>query len=177
MRWTGLSVVVIALLAAVSVFAATLTDNDYRYLRAHWGLDRNGEVAKALTAAEQAKLHELINDPSYRDNPQAIENHVGDYLFKIETCFTWVESHPSSEPCPRAADIGALPGKKVADRYCNACHLTGTAEARSFFRLSEQGGWTERRLAAVVASGHYMSPITLSESELGELAAYIASLK
>lgn len=165
------------LLAAGSAFAADLTADDYVYLKAHWGLERDGYVAKTFSGEEQAELHELINDPLYKDYPSTIENQVADYLFQIESCFTWVESHSSSQPCPQAANAAALPGKRVADRSCNPCHLTGTADAPSFFKLAQQGGWTEQRLAEAAASGHRMSPITLSKSEFHDLADYIASLK
>jgi cytochrome c553 len=167
----------LALLVADSAFAAGLTADDYVYLKVHWGLQRGGEVARTFSSEEQAQLHKLINDPLYRDNPSAIENHVGDYLFQIESCFTWVEAHSNNEPCPQAANADITPGKRVADRSCNACHLTGTAEAPSFFHLAQQGGWTEQRLAEAAASGHRMSPILLSKAEFHDLADYIASLK
>jgi hypothetical protein len=48
---------------AAAAFAAGFTDADYAYLRDHWGLKRDGTAAKNLTAAEQAELHRLINDP------------------------------------------------------------------------------------------------------------------
>ena len=177
MKSLGSLVIVVVLLAAASAFAGGLTERDYDYLKTHWGLERNGDVAKFMTDQDQAQLHGLINDPAYRGNSQAIENHVGDYLFKIESCYNWVEIHPNSQPCPLAANVGVTPGKIVADRSCNMCHLVGSSITPSFFKLSRQGGWTEDRLAAAVKAGHQMSPITLSASELHDLAAYIASLK
>jgi len=158
---------------STAALAGGMTNADHAYLREHWGLKQDGTVVKNLTDAEQAELHRLINDPEYRDRPNTIENQVGDYLFKIEICANW----SGAGPCPNAPTRNDLPGRWIADRNCVPCHLVGTAYAPSFFRLSKAGGWTASRLGATLASGHHMSPITLSETELQELAEYIASLK
>lgn len=163
------------LLVATAAFAAGLSDSDYGYLKDHWGLKRDGDVAKNLTATEQAKLHDLINDPLNKDKPNAIEIQVGDYLFQIETCYDRVATHPGNQPCPNAQN--SSPGKLVADRNCHSCHLIGTAEAPSFFQIARKGTWTEADLREALISGHRMSPLTLSDRELHDLAAYIASLK
>lgn len=162
-----------ALLAVTTAFAAEFTDRDYAYLRNHWGLRRDGIVVKNLTSDEKAKLHGLINDPTFRDNPQGIENQVGAYLFQIETC----ADRPDSEPCPNAPGPNDLPGKQVAYRFCISCHLVGDASVPSFFRMAQSGRWTAERLGAALRTGHEMSPITLSDSDLRDLAAYIASLR
>jgi hypothetical protein len=172
MKLVALSIAAV-ILAAAAAFAAGLTDADRAYLREHWGVKQDGTVVRNLTAAEQAELHRLINDPAFRDRPQSIENQVGDYLFKIETCSDWA----GFGPCPNAPSLNDPPGKRIADRECVSCHLVGTAEAPSFFRLSQAGGWTAARLGAALAAGHHMSPISLSETDLKNLADYIASLK
>ena len=164
------------ILVGVSAFAAGLTDADYGYLLDHWGMRKDGTVAKNLTAGEQAKLHELINDPANKAYPGTIENQVADFLFRIETCYNWIEERRPG-PCPNAPSAADPPGKRVAQRSCNSCHLVGSAEAPSFFQLARSGGWTAQRLGTVVRAGHYMSPITLSDAELTELADYIASLR
>jgi cytochrome c5 len=174
--------VMIAVIVALSVFAGSamatdLTARDFTYLKAHWGLGRDSPVARAMSPAQRARLHDLINDPGFKGYPLTIEHNVADYLFQIETCFDWVASHSAAEPCPVAAALPRSPGRTVADQYCNACHLTGTANAPSFFQLAKEGGWTEQRLAAAIAHGHRMSPISLSPAELQALAAYIVSLR
>ena len=162
-----------ALLTAMTAFAADFTESDYAYLRNHWGLKRDDTVVKNLTATERAELHRLINDPTFRDNPAAIENQVGSYLLKVEICF----DRPSSRPCPNDPGPNDLPGKSVAYRSCISCHLVGDTGVPSFFRMAQSGRWSAERLSAALRSGHEMSPITLSDSELRDLAAYIASLK
>jgi hypothetical protein len=163
----------LTMLTAAAAFAAGLTDADLTYLHDHWGLKRDGTVVKNLTAAEQVELDSLINDPIFRGRWHSIENQVGDYLFKIETCTDW----SGAGPCPNAPGPNDPPGRRIADRNCISCHLVGTAVAPSYFRLSKSGGWTAARLGDALASGHYMSPITLSEAELHDLANYIASFK
>ena len=175
MKTLFVSVIAVCLIAASAAFAAGLTDSDYRYLQDHWGLKRDGEVAKNFTAQEQTKLHDLINDSLNSGRPNAIEIQVGDYLFQVETCYEWIASHPASQPCPNARNNS--PGKLVADRNCHSCHLTGTADAPSFFQIARKGTWTEADLREALISGHRMSPLTLSDRELHELADYIASLK
>lgn len=172
MKVAGLSVVAGLIIAAMA-FAADFTETDYAYLRNHWGLKREDSVVKNLTAAEKTELHRLINDPTFRDNPQGTENQVGSYLFKVEICF----DRPNSEPCPNDPRPNDLPGKIIAYRSCISCHLVGDSGVPSFFRMAQSGRWTAERLGAALKSGHEMSPITLSESDLRDLADYIASLR
>jgi hypothetical protein len=165
---------VLLLIAAVAASAADLTSSDYAYLANHWGLKQDGAVVRNLTVDQQARLHVLIDDSDYRDRPQTIENQVGDYIFKVETCSDWDQSRG---PCPNAPSSKDPPGTQIADRSCASCHLVGTASAPSFFKLARSGGWTADRLGAALRAGHEMSPVTLSDAELIALADYIASLK
>jgi len=172
MRIAGLAVAA-AMLSIATAFAAGFTDGDFAYLRNHWGLKRGDTVVKNLTDEEKSELHRLINDPVFRNNPQSRENEVGAYLFKIETC----ADRPASQPCANAPGPGDLPGKRVAYRSCASCHLVGYADVPSFFKMARSGRWSAARIGAALRSGHEMSPITLSDDELRDLAAYIASLR
>ena len=162
-----------AMLAGSMAFAADFTNGDYAYLRGHWGLKRSDTVVKNLTIEEKTKLDRLINDPAFRDNPQGRENEIGEYLFQIETCV----DRSASRPCSNAPGPNDLPGKRIAYDSCISCHLVGYSGIPSLFRMAQSGQWTAERLAKALRSGHSMSPITLSDSELHDLAAYIASLR
>jgi hypothetical protein len=172
----------IALLAIGSMMLLTgtahpadLTDSDYRYLADKYGLKREGNFLQNLGGDEKARLHATIDDPLYRATPIGRDSNVADVLFQLELRTCDGKPKTPDEVCPQQA--GALPGQKVAQDHCFACHLTGTGEARSFYKLSQDGTWNEERLDAALASGHRMSPITLSPDELHRLADYIRSLK
>ena len=167
-------------LATVTQAGATgLADSDYAYLRENYGLDRGSTAIAGLSDEEAARLHGLINDPAYRAHPLIRDDNVARYLFEVETCVTWQPTR-AGESCPRvfhSADPAAERGHAIAERSCQACHLTGTPTAPSFYKLSRTGEWTEARLADAIAHGHAMSPITLQPEEIRDLAAYIAALK
>lgn len=158
--------------------AAGLSDGDYRYLKSEFGFARDGFVLANIDAAEQARLHDLINDPNAKGYPQIRNLNVADYLFNatMRTCQSWQLAHRGQD-CPVVTDARAKPGWDVAQRNCNACHLTGTTDAPSFYKLSLRSGWTADKLAAAIASGHTMSPISLEPQQIQDLANYIASLK
>jgi len=157
--------------------AAGLDDSDGKYLRSHFGTDATAYVDK-LADREKAKLHELINDPNYKDYPEIAADNVAQFLFEAHTryCGNWHESH-AAQLCPPPADPALLPGKEIAERSCNTCHLYGTIETPSFYRLAQQGGLTAERLATSLASGHRMSPITLAPDQVESLTRYIRSVK
>jgi len=158
-------------------FAAELTEQDYRYLKTELGLDRDGFVLTNATPGDQARLHDIINDPVFKQIPQSRDLNVAMYVFNVEmqTCQSWELGHPGQE-CPIVTDERAKPGWAIADNQCNACHFTGTATAPSFFKLAKRGTWDEKKLADVLKSGHAMSPITLQSQQLRDLAVYINSL-
>lgn len=165
------------LLAARPGVAAELAPEDRQYLLSHFGAAAAATIGEP-GASEAARLHELIRDPNYKTYPEIAADNVAGYLFDLRTrrCAAWHETH-SGQQCPPPADAALAPGQEVADRSCNACHLFGTMEAPSFHRLAQQGGIDANRLAAALASGHRMSPITLAAEQIESLAPYIRAMK
>lgn len=165
-------------IAASAALAAALTERDYRYLQDEYALAANSEMIRDLTVDEQAKLHDLINDPSLKQYPVIRDHNVADFLFEahMRECSVWALSHTGPQ-CPPTSDASAEPGKELADRQCNACHLFGTFAAPSFLKLAREGKLTEQRLADALDHGHAMSPITLPPAQIKELIIYIRSLK
>lgn len=174
------ALVVLALLLVTPALAAAagLTDADYRYLKAQFGLAKDSFTLTNIGAADAEKLHALINDPKDKEFPQRRDLNVADYLFDTEmrTCEAWQLAH-AAPSCPQVTDPQLKPGWEIAERNCIACHLTGTTTAPSFFKLAQSGPLTEDRLATTLRSGHQMSPITLDRQELQELVRYINSLR
>jgi hypothetical protein len=158
--------------------AAGLTDSDYRYLKAEFGLARDSFTLSNVSAGDAAKLHQLINAPKAKAGPRRRDLDVADYLFDVEmrTCQAWELAH-STHPCPQVSDERLKPGWEIAEQNCIACHLTGTTAAPSFFKLAQSGTIDEARLAAALKSGHQMSPIILAPRQLQDLARYINSLR
>ena len=158
--------------------ASGLGEGDYRYLQTNFGVGKDSFTLSNVGAEDAARLHELINDPAFKDYAKSRERSVGDYLFGVvmRTCQNWQLTHAGGS-CPEVTDARLEPGWLVAERNCIACHLTGTTAAPSFFRLAQSGTVTEKRLADALAGGHQMSPITLSAEQLRNLALYINSLR
>jgi hypothetical protein len=176
--WAALALAALLGGVAAALAAAGLTPTDDRYLKAEFGVARDGFVLANIGAADAAKLHELINDPDAKEYPQRRDLNVADYLFDVEmrTCQSWQLAH-AARSCPMVTDERLRPGWEIAERNCVACHLTGTTDAPSFFKLAQRGPVTVERLAAALASGHQMSPITLGPQELAALALYINALR
>ena len=170
--------VAVMMMTASAALAAALTESDNRYLRGEYGLAPDSETIGDLSVDERAKLHDLINDPSLKAYPATRDHNVADFLFHahMRECSVWVLSHTWPQ-CPPTSDASAEPGKEIADRQCNVCHLFGTIDAPSFFKLAREGKPTEQELADTLAHGHAMSPITLEPAQLRELIVYIRSLK
>jgi hypothetical protein len=158
--------------------AAGLSNADFQYLKAEFGLGKDSFTLTNASASDAAKLHDLINDPFAKDYPKTRDFNVADYLFDVEmrTCQAWQLAH-AARSCPQVADQRLMPGWQIAERSCIACHLTGTVDAPSFFKLVQPGPIDENRLAAALGSGHRMSPITLGPQELQDLARYMNSLR
>ncbi len=177
-----LSLLLAPLLIATAIAtagAAGLTDGDYGYLRENYGIGKASWGIAGLQADEAARLHALINDPTFTARPLIRDDNVARYLYDVETCGTWQPTRPG-DACPRvfhSASAAAEHGYAIAERNCHACHLTGTTAAPSFYKLSRRGGWDEAHLAEAIGHGHAMSPITLQPDEIRALAAYIAALK
>lgn len=155
--------------------AAGLTEADYRYLAAEFGLGKNSFTLTNISAGDAATLHELISAPT--EFPKSRLYNVADGLFDVEmrTCQAWQLAH-SARACPQVSDERLMPGWEIAERNCIACHLTGTIDAPSFFKLRQSGPIDEDRLAAALRSGHKMSPIALAPQQLQDLDRYINSL-
>lgn len=177
MRHSWLLAFAALLLGASVAWAAGLTDADLRYLKEQYGLDKGDQIITGMTSDEQATLHDRIGDPRFAGRPGSRDVSVADFLFSthLRQCQTWAQTH-MGHSCRPTANTAAEPGRALADEQCNACHLFGTTDAASFFKLAKQGGWTAERLGDALKKGHQMSPITLQPSQLGDLAAYIASL-
>jgi len=166
------------MMAASAALAAPLSDSDNRYLRDEFGPALGSDMIKDLSADERTRLHEIINDPYLKSYPYARDHNVADFLFGVymRGCSVWALSHTGPE-CPPASDAGAEPGKEIADRQCNACHLVGTMDAPSFYKLVKEGKLSEQELTAALDHGHMMSRINLSPAQISELIAYTHSLK
>jgi len=153
-----------------------LTTADYRYLKAEFGLGADSFTFQNISADDAARLHQLINERAVVGTSRYY--NVADYLFDVElrTCQNWQLTH-GNQTCPQVTDPNAVAGWQVAERYCIACHLTGTTSAPSFFKLAQRGPIQEDRLATALRSGHQMSPMALAPEELQALARYINSLR
>jgi len=171
-------IVVLALtLVAGTALAAGLTPSDYRYLKSEFGVQEGDEILANMSPGDAQELHDLINDPAWRDYKGVRHDNIADRLFGIHMreCQIWAQSHPGQE-CPPVADQKAEPGHQIADRECSACHLFGTTAAPSFYQLARRGGWTAEKLSDALKQGHQMSPMTLQPDQVRNLATYIQSL-
>ena len=189
MRKAWFSLVVLAALAASTpspAAAAGLADADGRYLRAEYGIGRDDPAVAALTAQQQRELHALIVDPQFKDAPAIRHDRVAAFLFDahMRQCQATAASHPTLV-CPPVPDAKVEPGKDIADRQCNFCHLFGMGRAPSFNKLAQQAPWAGDSLAAAQRRGHenarrhgqQMSPVQLTREQYEELVLYIDSLK
>jgi len=178
MRIPPLIALCLALFFAGTAYAAGLTRADYRYLKSEFGLEQSDELFANMTPGDASGLHDLINDPAWRDYKGVRHDNIADRLFGIHMreCQAWALSH-SGQECPPVANQKAEPGHQIANRECSACHLFGTTVAPSFYKLAKQGGWTAEKLANALKQGHQMSPMILQSAQLRDLATYIESLK
>ena len=151
-----------------------LSDRDYRYLAKEFGLKRGETFLQNLDKDARASLHAAVNDPAFGDTPRALYANVGDLLLHLEITTCDGKPKAPTDICP--PEPGALPGKKVAQEHCFACHFVGTMEAPSFYKMSLEGKWDEPRLGEALASGHEMSPRPVTPEQLKDLAEYIRSL-
>jgi hypothetical protein len=170
--------IAIALLLASTglAMADELTTDDHRYLQSEYGLTRDSDVFTRMTPIERTGLHELIN--GLRNDRARRDGAVKNWLYDAYTreCMAWAHEH-SGEDCPRASDRTVEPGKQIADRICNVCHLFGSGLAPSFFRLAKQTEWDAKSVENALAHSHDMVPIALPDQERDRLAAYINSFR
>lgn len=161
---------------ALPAQAAGLTAADRQYLQATFGVAPDAPALLQLDAAGQQRLHDAINDPSSVQYPIGRALSAGGPLFQaIVAC----QAHtvPKLACLEPKAGAAAVRGYEVADRSCNGCHLTGTAEAPAFFKLVRRPGWSDAALGGALAAGHRMSPISLAPAELADLTAWLDTLK
>jgi hypothetical protein len=165
------------LIAGSDAFAADLTTADFQYLTQLTGMGATAQLLADMNDDEKAKLHDLINEPTTQRLSQR-NTLVLAYLRDIYTreCSDWVKAHMTPS-CPPGRNPDVQPGKEVADRSCHDCHLLGTFEAPSFHKMAAAGVPTNDQLRDALAAGHRMSPRPLSDRDLADLQAYIASLK
>jgi mono/diheme cytochrome c family protein len=84
----------------------------------------------------------------------------------------------TSEPDPAR-------GQQLAARLCSNCHLVGTIQQEhanvdvpSFKEIANKEGQTEGTImASILLPKHPMPTIPLTKSEIGDLTAYIMSLR
>jgi len=84
-----------------------------------------------------------------------------------------------------AASTGdAASGKEIAERWCASCHLVSpeqtaaTTEAPPFASIAERTPEELARLETMLTHPHPpMPPLALSRIEIGDLLAYIESLR
>ncbi len=175
-RKTTRFVIALVLASTGLAMAAELMPDDYRYLLSQYGLARDSDILTGMTQAERTSLHHLIyglrNDRARRDD--AVSNRLYD-IYKRE-CEAWAMEHSGGD-CPPAKDKTVEPGKQVADRFCNLCHLFGGGMAPSFFALARQRTWDAKSVASALGHSHVMVPITLPDEDRDRLAAYINSFR
>jgi mono/diheme cytochrome c family protein len=87
-----------------------------------------------------------------------------------------------SVPALAAGDAEA--GKLLAERSCSSCHLvspdqtTATTEAPPFMEIAQRSSEEIEALEAFLSAPHPpMPPVSLTRREIGDVVAYIRSLK
>ena len=165
----------VVLLASTGIaVAAGLSPDDYRYLSSKFGVAQQGDVLSGLTAAEQSDLHRVISSMKNSQEDDAVRDRL--YAAHARECDAWGQAHGISG-CGPAKDPAAEPGKEVADRICNDCHLFGTRMAPPFFRVAQQRTWDTDTVGRALQHSHDMVPINLPPEERAGLAAYINSFR
>ena len=161
--------------ATAAVAADKGGSSDEAYLNETFGVHAN--LPLTLTPSDLAGLHDIISDPVTRGYPGIRDARVQSFLYELyqRQCRAWSQANVAPECPPVAATL--QPGKDVADRQCNTCHLFGTAETPAFFSMARKGTIDEQSLSAALAGGHRMSPISLTGEQIHQLVLYIRGLK
>ncbi len=83
-----------------------------------------------------------------------------------------------------AAAADAYNGKRLAQRWCAACHVVTTAQRYSnadappFEEIAKRPGFTEDGLATFLLNPHAKMPdMNLTRFEIADIAAYVARFK
>ncbi|HWK33211.1 MAG TPA: cytochrome c [Hyphomicrobium sp.] len=79
----------------------------------------------------------------------------------------------------------AKTGKQIAEKLCVGCHIVGPiaegtvpADVPSFMRIANEPGQSAERIAGAIVIPHPPMPtIHLTREEIGDVAAYILTLK
>ncbi len=80
----------------------------------------------------------------------------------------------------------AKTGKQIAEKLCVGCHIVGAeaagasvpADVPSFARIAAKSGQTAQAIAGAIVVPHPPMPqINLTREEIGDIAAYILTLK
>jgi hypothetical protein len=88
----GLTLVVL-LAGTPRAFAVGLSDEDYSYLETQH-IDRGKPPMLDLSPKEQARLHNLINEPRTATDPALRDKNVRDELALFLAHQQWEEAHP-----------------------------------------------------------------------------------
>jgi hypothetical protein len=87
--------------AAALLWAATssavpwgLSDEDYAYLKKTQNLERYDQPILDLSPMERVRLHDLITDPKWANDPVARENTVKEEIAVFLSHRIWEEAHP-----------------------------------------------------------------------------------
>lgn len=80
----------------------------------------------------------------------------------------------------------AKTGKQIAEKLCVGCHIVGAeaagktvpADVPSFVRIANKPGQTAQLIAGAIVVPHPPMPqIQLTREEIGDIAAYVLTLK
>jgi len=162
------------LLAAAG--GASLTAEDFQYLKAKYGIGPDSAVITELTPNEVAALHSAIDD--LKTYPAGRDRSVQSYLALVyrRECKRWNREDPSL-PCSPPPDPAAAPGKAISDEFCASCHLFGTETAMSFHQMAGAHDWNAHKVQHALHHNPGMVSTNLSPEALDQLAIYINSLK
>lgn len=171
-RWFAAATAALLLAAGGS----SLTQEDFQYLKARYGIGPNSAVITELTPNEVNALHSAIDDlktyPAGRD--RAVQSYLT--LVYARECKRWNREDPSL-PCSPPPDPAAAPGKAVSDQFCASCHLFGTETAKSFHQMAGARDWNAHKVEHALHHNPGMVSTNLSPEALDQLAIYINSLK
>jgi mono/diheme cytochrome c family protein len=171
-RWAAAAMSAVLLAAGGS----SLTQEDFQYLKAKFGIAPNSGVITELTSNEATSLHSAIDD--LKSYPAGQDRAVQSYLTLVyaRECKRWNREDPSL-PCSPPPDPAAAPGKAISDQFCASCHLFGSETAKSFHEMASGRDWNAHKVEHALHHNPGMVPTMLTPEDINELATYINSLK
>jgi hypothetical protein len=172
----AIAATLLLVMSVAALRAAELTASDYDYLHSRYGLAQDSDVLKNMASPERRRLHEIIYN--FRQDPASRDEMVRGELYESyeRQCDAWALGH-NGQRCALAPDKTVAAGQQVADRNCNLCHRFGRSMSPSFFQLAQKRRWDEKDVRLALSHTHNMVPLTLPETEYGDLAAYINSFR